>query len=153
MSDEFILMVSLPNLGRTGRFEIKSPRSRIYNCIAWAASDDERWWWPDKSGSDYWPKGVPREEKIQAFIAAYGTLGYEPCDNPDLEPGLEKVAIFTKPAGTPAHVAKQLGDGTWTSKLGPDWDIVHHDLDGVECPKYGKATVFLKRSRPLPNPE
>lgn len=83
---------------------------------------------------------------MQAFVDAFRTLGYEPCAQPNLEAGFEKIALFTKPAGTPTHAAKQLPDGAWTNKLGSDYDITHDDLEGVECPDYGKAAVFLKRS-------
>ncbi|HMD98104.1 MAG TPA: hypothetical protein VKM93_12350 [Terriglobia bacterium] len=35
-----------PNLN-AGNHEITSAASRLYNCIAWAAGDTQRWWWPD----------------------------------------------------------------------------------------------------------
>jgi hypothetical protein len=54
-------------------FEITSAEAEDYNCIAWAAHDTERWWWP--SGG-FWPPGLVEEETLNAFEAAYGTLGY-----------------------------------------------------------------------------
>lgn len=30
-------------------FEITSPRDRRYNCVAWAANDTRRWWWPGEA--------------------------------------------------------------------------------------------------------
>src|SRR6266849_5993480 len=74
--------------------EITSPPDTLYNCIAWAAEDDQNNWWPDPWGIGYWPTGVPRLVTRDAFIQAYRTLGYEPCLNGALELGLEKIAIF-----------------------------------------------------------
>ena len=95
-------------------------------------------------GVDYWPKDVAREETVAAFVKAYETLGCTTCENSDVEPGFEKIAIFTKPAGTPTHAARQLPTGKWTSKLGNRHDI-EHDLRGVEGRDYGNAKVFMKR--------
>ena len=77
-----------PNLLTTG-YEITSPDTIDYNCIAWAAEDNERWWWPDSQNIDYWPAGVPREVTINAFMQAYQTIGYELCDRPNLERGFQ----------------------------------------------------------------
>ena len=35
------------------------------------------------------------EETIDAFIMAFGTLGYQPCIDGSLEDGFEKVVIYT----------------------------------------------------------
>lgn len=96
-------------------------------------------------GVDHWPDGVQREATLEAFVAAFRTLGYELCDSSEPEVEFEKIAIFTKPAGTPAHAAKQCDNGLWRSKLGDSLDI-EHELDGVEGTKYGKAAKFMKRS-------
>jgi hypothetical protein len=74
-------------------YHVTSRETWDYNCIAFAASDEEKWWWPDAHGKGYWPPGIAREETVPAFIAAYGTLGYEECDNGDIEQECEKVAI------------------------------------------------------------
>jgi hypothetical protein len=95
---------------------------------------------------DFWPKGVPRETTLAAFVAAYSTLGFQACDNGDLEQGFEKLAIFLKPAGTPAHAARQLSNGSWTSKLG-DHEDIQHELSAVECPTYGQVGQFMKRPK------
>lgn len=58
---------------------ITSPKSNRYNCIAWAAGCNSLWWWPFKSY--YWPRGVPREVTVAAFLAAFATLGYEECQD------------------------------------------------------------------------
>jgi hypothetical protein len=126
-------------------FEVTSNRSPFYNCIAWAANDTENWWWPDIKDS-YWPPGVPRVETLDAFEAAYGTLGYKRCDDGTLEDGFEKIAIYENADG-PQHAAPQLSDGRWTSKLGPDEDIAHNTLDGVAGQLYGQPVRYLRRPR------
>ena len=125
-------------------FEPTSPRTGLYNCLAWAANDMYNWWWPDEDG--YWPEGVNRKHDIQSFIDAYSTIGYKVCDNSELEPGIEKIAVYLNTEG-PQHAARQLESGFWTSKLGPYEDITHNYLHGVDCNEYGKAAVFMSKPR------
>src|SRR5215831_14076132 len=89
-----------PNL-KANEYQLTSPASIDYNCIAWAAEDDTTWWWPDAFGGYYWPPQAPRTETIQAFIAAYSLLGYEPCSNAEQELGYEKLAIYVNVQGIP----------------------------------------------------
>ena len=138
---------SFPNLNQS-EYEVTSNADFAYNCIAYATDKTNMAWWPMEEEVEgvHWPKGVPIEETLEAFIAAYQTEGYELCDDPNLETGYEKVAIYADAGGKPAHAAKQLTpSGTWTSKLG-DWeDIEHKTLDAVCCPEYGAPARFLKR--------
>ena len=62
-----------------------------------------------------------------------------------LEEGFIKVAIFADSSLRPTHVARQLSNGNWTSKLGQNIDI-EHDITGVECAKYGNALRYMKKS-------
>jgi hypothetical protein len=96
--------------------------------------------------SAFWPANVPREETLEAFVAAFSTLGYSVTEDPSREPGVEKVALYSDRIGTPTHAARQLPNGQWTSKLGKDIDIEHDGLADFppDCP-YGAAAVYLKR--------
>ena len=137
--------VVFPGLG-TSTLRVTSSASRDYNCIAWAAGDMARWWWPDADPDNdaiYWPAGVVAEETLDAFAAAFVTLGYAPCSGEELELGFERIALFAI-AGVPTHAARQLSSGRWTSKLGLREDIEHelHALSGVE---YGAVTLIMKR--------
>lgn len=100
----------------------------------------------------FWPPNVPREITIDAFIRAYGTVGYTVCGEGDLEAGFEKIALYAKrmPWGDvePTHAARQLPDGTWTSKLGPCEDVNHKTVADVNGPAYGGPVQFLKRPTP-----
>jgi hypothetical protein len=138
-----------PNLHFTNH-AITSPTSKLYNCIAWAAGTDARWWWPDAANIGYWPPSVPREETVAAFIQAYGLQGYVTCSDGAFEVGFEKIAIYAKRIGfdlVPTHAARQLGNSLWTSKLGNCEDIEHATLDSLTGPSYGAPVVFLKRLR------
>jgi hypothetical protein len=77
-------------------------------------------------------------------VAAFATLGYQPCEGPAAEPGWERIALYATADGVPTHAARQLPDDRWTSKLGRREDIEHglHDLHS-EC--YGVVVQILKR--------
>ncbi|MHB1426826.1 MAG: DUF7689 domain-containing protein [Gemmataceae bacterium] len=128
-------------------YRITSPASEVYNCIAWAAGDTGHWWWPGDPARTYWPIGTPRLETLEAFRDAFATLGYVVCAQADLEPGFEKIALFTEADGTPTHAARQLPDGTWTSKLGMSEDI-QHALEDLAGNVYGSVVQILKRVLP-----
>jgi len=127
-----------------------SEASEDYNCIAWAAREDNRVWWPDSRNIGHWPAGVPREESLGAFMAAYATLGYEPCLDGTLEPGFEKIVIYVL-SGTPTHAARQLNSGLWTSKLGQQVDVEHDTPEAIVqeiaqlAAIYGLPVQYMKR--------
>ena len=128
----------------TAAFQVTSWPNQNYNCIAWAADDFTQWWWPDADGESFWPAGVPRLERLDAFITAFETIGYEPCATHEIEPGYEKVAIYTL-GDSPKHMAKQLPSGAWSSKLGEWWDIGHNLLEEVRVAHYGSPRQILRR--------
>ena len=132
---------------QSGKFEVTSPKTPAYNCIAWAAGEFHRWWWPDNQ--NYWPPSVPRARTVEAFVLAFKLLGYEECQDSNLEEGFEKIAIFVGPTKTPTHASRQLQDGQWTSKLGQSYDISHilDQVGGNFGRGYGVATIFMKRRR------
>ncbi len=159
-----------PNLTRQV-YEVKSNPTPFtnanivlpYNCIAFAAGDDKRWWWPD--GVHYWPAGVTQEETVEAFIEMFESLGYEKCEknNPAHEPGFDKVAIYWTKVGnpwtlpkSPTHAALQIHDGIWKSKLGEHEDIEHINLECLtgddmtgRIEPYGVPVQIMKRRRGL----
>lgn len=131
--------------------EVTSEASRRYNCVAWAAGENIRWWWPDPMGIGYWPPDVPRAVTVESFVAAYAALGYQLCYEGSLAAGLEKIAIFGKEnqsgSVVPTHAALQLESGEWASKLGPFEDIRHDTVDRVNGPVYGKLVCYMSRPR------
>lgn len=126
-------------------YRVTSPKTPTYNCIAHAAGDPSRWWWPDRFGLGYWPPGVPRALRLPAFQRAFESLGYRLASNAEFEDGVEKVAIFAKGA-EPTHAALQLNTGRWSSKLGRIEDI-SHALSALEGHLYGDVAFVMKRQR------
>jgi hypothetical protein len=135
---------AFPNLALTP-YATTSPATPAYNCIAWAAGDTSAWWWPDPMGVAYWPADVPRETTLESFISAFRKLQFEVCSDGAPEPGIEKVAIYCQPPGKPAHMARQLRNGRWTSKCGKGIDI-EHELKGLVSNTYGNMECFMKRN-------
>jgi len=135
----------LPNLHDLNH-SIESICSTAYNCIAWAAGEDFRWWWPIRG---YWPPGAPRALTVDAFIVAFATKGYSACADGLLENGYEKVAIYAQRdmygAIIPTHAARQLQCGCWASKLGPLEDIEHLGVESVADGLYGQAVRYVRR--------
>jgi hypothetical protein len=134
-----------PNLTQTN-YRITSPHTGNYNCLAWANQEADRWWSPLPEEDYYWPEGVPREVSMAAFVKAYETLGFKICEHGELEADVEKLAIYATPDGRPQHVARQLSNGLWTSKLGRLEDI-EHELDGLSGELYGTVQKFMGRPR------
>jgi hypothetical protein len=122
------------------RYEVTSSEDVRYNCIAWAAGDVTRKWWPRRGY--YWPK-APDDESLEEFTRAFARLGYEECVGVELEEGFGKVAIYAGPLG-PAHMARQLPDGSWTSKCG-DWEDISHELRAIEGEAYGQIVRIMRR--------
>jgi hypothetical protein len=145
------------------------PAPGAYNCIGWAAHDPHHWWWP--SPYEYWPFWIsPREATVFCFVKTFRWFGYRICDNSRQEFGFEKVALYAihnsghpqaVPSSiqdlhdnwTPTHMARQLPDGSWTSKCGPNEDITHYTLDALESyglaygsgDEYGRDVLYMKR--------
>jgi len=134
--------ISPETLGRIGR----------YNCIAYAAGETDKWWWPHPNRFDYyWPPQLPREfpntETLENFVQAFECKGYQKCKNGKHKRGIEKVVIFVNRFGRPTHAARQLESGVWTSKCGRLEDIQHETLSALEGGAYGSAHTFLHRRR------
>ncbi|OIP70467.1 MAG: hypothetical protein AUK48_13675 [Oscillatoriales cyanobacterium CG2_30_44_21] len=143
MNQAIHLELRYPNLAKT-EYCVTSPKSQEYNCFAWAAGDQERWWQPTPEDEFYWVGGVLMEETLSAYIQAYQTLGYMPCDNSALETGYEKVALYVDDQGIPVHAARQLFTGKWSSKIG--WlEDIEHKLKGLTGGRYGKVGQILRR--------
>ena len=147
------LLIAMPNL-RNCEHELTSAPTREYNCIAYAAGDDEKWWWPPHPDDvdldlSFWPAGVPADITLEAFSAAFATRGFSPCGDGGFAHGVEKIALFYNDHRTPTHAARQIFEGPyrghWISKLGMLADIRHKELIAVECSEYGSNKRFFSR--------
>jgi hypothetical protein len=120
-----------------------SPPTPQYNCIAWAMEDTTRWYWPDANNTSYWPSNIPRKLELKSFIQLFESVGYIRCESGSLESGFQKVAIYTKD-GVPTHAARQLKNGSWTSKLGPHIDV-SHSIFSMHGGNYGSVAAYMKK--------
>ena len=73
----------------------------------------------------------------------FQTLGYEMCATGDLEPNYKKIALYADHQGRVKHAERQLPNGQWTSKLGPNVDVLHSpdQLEGAQSPNLGYGSV------------
>jgi hypothetical protein len=150
-----VLLSRHPSLKRSG-FRPSSPYDANYNCIALAAGETHQPWWPGQYPDYHWPD-PDADESIETFVEAFENMGFVTCDNSAPEYGFQKVALYavTHPDGwkQPRHMAVQLRDGEWKSKLGKDKDIIHKRLAHLEDNtlhswSYGKVVVILKKQLP-----
>lgn len=142
--EEIQALSLFPNLRNTV-FAKTSEKTQRYNCIAWAANDTNRFWWPSKSGVGYWPNSddTPTPD---VFHVAFGALGYLEVTDATLDAEYEKVALYFNPqTKLITHAARQLPDGYWTSKLGRFIDCTH-ELSGLEGKDYGVVHSILRRA-------
>lgn len=125
-----------------------SEETSTYNCIAWSMHDTGQWW--DHTGryGTYWPEGLPLNNRIETVILLFAAKGYTPCDSHEHEEGYEKIAIYELSGWGVQHIARQLQDGSWTSKLGEWEDIRHRSPLSVESDGYGRVSRYMKRIKP-----
>jgi hypothetical protein len=144
-----IIEALFPKL-RDSNYRVTSQPDARYNCIAWAAGDTRRWWWPERDiENGFWPDSVPFEVTLAAFCALFDSLGYAMCAAEAFEPAFERIAIFAGSDGLPTHAARQLPNGLWTSKLGEGEDI-EHDLHHLEGQVYGSVSAVMRRPAAVP---
>ncbi len=134
-----------PQMARDG-YKITSHQSPSYNCVAWALHDDSKRWDPIEVGGYYWPPDQSRARTVENFADLFNRNGgFVVCENADHEEGYEKIAIFGDAIGNFMHVARQVGMGKWTSKLG-DWeDVEHGTLEALEGGGYGHVAKLMRR--------
>lgn len=142
LTAEAQLIGQFPRLA-SSPFEITSDCTRRYNCIAWAAHDQNHFWWPGA----FWPKGAKKKVTRNAFITAFGTKGFKRSKLQAYEEGYDLIVLYEDADGRPTHAARLLPDGRWSSKLGSSHDIAH-TLEGLEGQRYGKPAIYLRRKIP-----
>src|SRR6266487_2432409 len=86
-----------PNLKRETWIRTSDPAN--YNCIAFVAGDETRYWWPNLWYPDpsdaFWP--IDRHDlAVETFVEALATRGFSLSTKDDgrLEFGIQKAAIY-----------------------------------------------------------
>ncbi len=114
-------------------FVVIGPRDQTYNCIAWSLGIIDRW--------------VVARPYIDTFDTLYRKHGFKPANvDARLDPSLEKVVVFAE-GDSIVHAVKQELDGSWTSKMGPDFLIRHTTLEAVGGGAYGQPVRMYVRPR------
>ena len=72
-------------------------------------------------------------------------MGYEPISEGDCE-NYERVIALMGKDGKVTHAMKRLSNGSWSSKLGNSFDIVH-ELHELDSPTYGEIIGFMGRGK------
>ncbi len=143
LGDKQTLEDAFPKL-RATHYTIRSPVDIRYNCHAYAMGETHRVWEPTPVGpSAFWPPGAPRAFDLQSFQDAYVIWGFIQCSDGELESGVRKIALYVSNNAV-QHTAGQTADGSWISKLGGSFDLVH-ELNGLEGPLYGQVSAFMKK--------
>ena len=70
--------------------------------------------------------------------------GFEVCEEDSIEPGHEKIALYAF-VGRFTHVARQLEDGQWTSKLGSREVITNPSLASLSGSYFGEVHCIMRR--------
>jgi hypothetical protein len=138
------LMKLFPKL-RASHFKITSGSTAAYNCIAFAAGINNKWW--EYRPGYAWPNAT-RNSSVDAAIELFAAQGFEKCETDRLEAGWEKIAIYGDRDGY-THAARQLASGRWVSKLGKLHDIEHKQLEDLTDGDYGEVKQIMKRFRGL----
>jgi hypothetical protein len=142
-----------PNLAEVG-YEITSPKDSSHNCAAYAVGDTEHRWGGYsnrhlKSFGYYWPPNAQPGIGIAELVNAYKSIGFNICTDGEFEPGIEKVVLYIGDDGRWKHAAKQLPDGSWSSKIGVhSADIMHRTPQALSNSDYGRVACYM--SRPIP---
>lgn len=140
--------VSFANLG--DEFEVLAPASTTYNCISWSLGVRDRWIWPAKNGAPV---------SFGDFDDLYKGQGYRRSNklDVDLDSGREKVVLYAKVSVNgvlePTHSARQLDDGSWSSKVGRLPLIRHLHPEDVSGDTYGEPFALFTRERKVQLPK
>lgn len=87
---------------------------------------------------------MPRNDTVSNIKDFLCLLGFSECSDASKLAGVEKIAIYTDNS-LPLHLARQLKDGRWASKLGPLIDVIHTTPEALGGGEYGNPTLFMAR--------
>lgn len=164
MTDEFTPRAHIehwfPNSGPTDALEITSPTDLCYNCVAWSLGIDSHWVEPYLDNGAkvepwaVWPNTLDSGSSIETYVKMFRGEGFVKAVRGNREAGFDKIVIYWDKANkTFTHVARQMDDGQWWSKLGRASDVQHkepHTLGPAGSPGgYGEVWGYMKRAKGL----
>ena len=134
--------------------KLTSPIDIDYNCVSWALDISDCWIEPygliipSPSPPYYWPENIPQDNRTETYVKLFEHYGFEVTDDPSIEDNNEKIVIYSRDNEF-QHVARQLPNGDWTSKIGKQEDIRHslNELEASGPYSYGSANIFMKKQK------
>lgn len=147
-----------PNAVAQKALEITSPKDLCYNCVAWSLGIDSHWVEPYLSNGikvepwAVWPNTDDVGHDIDTYVKMYRGEGFVKAARGNLEAGFDKIVIYwNETSKTFNHVARQMEDGQWWSKLGRASDVQHakpNTLGPAGSPgDYGEVWGYMKRAK------
>lgn len=121
-----------------GEFEVSSTPTKTYNCIAWSLGITSQWINPAQSWA--------------ASDQLNGRFGYRRMSTMDFsrQRGVEKIVLYGKVDAWGrvtefTHQARQMTDGSWSSKLGQNALIRHLTPGALNSATYGVPVAVYYR--------
>lgn len=164
MADEFTPRAHIehwfPNTVALDVLEITSQKDLCYNCVAWALGISSHWVEPYLAGGvrvapwAVWPNTDDSGSSIDTYVKMFRGEGFVKATRGNQEAGFDKIVIYWEKASrTFTHVARQMENGHWWSKLGAASDVQHQKPDTlgpVGSPGgYGEVWGYMKRAKGL----
>jgi hypothetical protein len=132
-----------PSLIVNNNFNFTSEKTWDYNCVAWATRDNSDW---IQFEYDHNGDLIP-DSTLELYIDFFKNKGFEICNDSSLESGFEKICIYADSNNKFTHVALQLSNGIWASKMGNYEDIEHTNTDCLIGDFYGQPKIFMKKTK------
>ena len=164
MADDFTPRAHIehwfPNSAEPDALEITSPQDLCYNCVAWSLGIDSHWVEPYlDNGVKFapwaiWPNSEDSGLSIDTYVKMFRGEGFVKASRGNLEVGFDKIVIYwDKASKIFTHVARQMENGQWWSKLGKASDVQHMKpevLGPAGSPgQYGEIWGYMKRAKGL----
>ena len=145
-----------PDLRRDSKFDITSPETDIYNCIAFAMGfEDRRVDYSPEIEGHWWPPIPVCDEKPSSLVEAFRFMKFIECEDGSIEEGYDKVALYKVKEGYNqfgiwepehwTHASKIVDVNECHSKMGEMNDIHHRDGDVFAGTIYGEIFQYMKR--------
>jgi hypothetical protein len=142
------------------KFHFTSKKNVHYNCMTWAIAQDtvsnenvteDDVFWMDmmmyfQHAHDLDPLNLDHSAKGYADCLEKH-YRFTICNNGEFEEGTEKIALYENKDHEWSHIARQLENGNWTSKMGKLEDIEHYSLEVLNGKLYGEPKLFMGRPR------
>ena len=129
-------------------FHFTSEKTRVYNCLAWATGQTNIWIDMSYFQARYNIDSADLDHSAKGYAECLSKYyGFEICSDGKLEEGMEKVVLYEDENKDWTHIARQLDNGHWTSKMGALEDIEHYTAESLSGGDYGKPVIYMRRKK------